>query len=124
MILYRPVGEKELDLIRNTNYTSFPPRLPSQPIFYPVLNIRYAEEIAERWNTKDANSGYKGYVTSFEIEDDYISKYEPHQVGASYHLEYWIPAEQLEEFNRHIKGKIQVIRSYINEKSKESLERS
>lgn len=116
MILYRPVGEQELALIKNSNDTCFPPRLPSQPIFYPVLTVRYAEEIAGRWNTKDANSGYKGYVTRFEIEDDFISKYEPHQAGASYHMEYWIPAEELEEFNRHIIGKIQVIRSYTNEK--------
>ena len=52
MILYRPVGEQELALIRESGYTAFPPRLPEQPIFYPVLNEQYAVEIASKWNTK------------------------------------------------------------------------
>ena len=46
MILYRPVGTKELELIRESNYRIFPPRLADQPIFYPVLNEQYATEIA------------------------------------------------------------------------------
>ena len=50
MILYRPVGTAELELITESGFTRFPPRLPEQPIFYPVLNERYAREIAERWN--------------------------------------------------------------------------
>ena len=76
MLLYRPVGEIELQLIKDSGYKSFPPRLPEQPIFYPVLNCRYAEEIAEKWNTKDVKSGKKGYVLEFEIDDDYISKFD------------------------------------------------
>ncbi len=40
MILYRPVGTKELELIAESGYREFPPRLPSHPIFYPVLNER------------------------------------------------------------------------------------
>lgn len=48
MILFRPVGRAELELIEKTNYIAFPPRLPQQPIFYPVLNQKYAEEIAQR----------------------------------------------------------------------------
>lgn len=109
MRLYRPVGQAELDLIIATDYSSYPPRLPEQPIFYPVLNEKYAREIAEKWNKKSADSGYAGYVTTFQIDDDYISKYTVQTVGASYHQEFWIPAEKLEEFNRHIIGKIHVI---------------
>ena len=37
MTLYRPVGREELALIEASGYKSFPPRLPEQPIFYPVL---------------------------------------------------------------------------------------
>lgn len=113
MILYRPVGEKEKILIEESGYTAFPPRLPEQPIFYPVLNERYACEIAKRWNTKDARSGYQGYVTRFEVEDKYISGYEIQTVGDVYHQEFWIPAEELSEFNRHIVGKIEIIRKYL-----------
>lgn len=50
MILYRPVGSKELELIKKSNYRRFPPRLTEQPIFYPVLNEQYATEIASSWN--------------------------------------------------------------------------
>lgn len=112
MILYRPVGKAELRLIEESGYTAFPPRLPEQPIFYPVLNERYATEIAQRWNTKDKQSGNKGYVTRFEVDDAFVSKYQPQKVGASYHQELWIPAEELEEFNRHIVGTIEVIKSF------------
>ena len=109
MRLYRPVGQAELDLIIAAGGCSYPPRLPGQPIFYPVLNEKYAREIAEKWNKKSADSGYAGYVTTFEIDDAYISKFDIQTVGASYHQEFWIPAEDLEEFNRHIIGKIEVL---------------
>ena len=42
MYLYRPVGLNELALIYDSNMLKFPPRLPEQPIFYPVLNQDYA----------------------------------------------------------------------------------
>lgn len=109
MRLYRPVGQAELDLIAEADYCAYPPRLPEQPIFYPVLNEKYAREIAEKWNRKSADSGYVGYVTTFEIDDGFISNYAVQTVGASYHQEFWIPAEDLEEFNRHIIGKIRII---------------
>ena len=110
MILYRPVGEQELTLISKNGYTAFPPRLPEQPIFYPVLNEQYATEIAEKWNTRDKLSGYKGYVTRFEVDDGFLASYQVQTVGRSYHQEYWIPAEDLAEFNRHIIGKIEIIK--------------
>ena len=110
MILYRPVGETELSLIKESDYRLFPPRLPEQPIFYPVLNEQYASEIAYKWNSKD---GKKGYVTRFEIDDEYISKFKVQTVGALYHQEYWIPAEELTEFNVHIKRAIEVIATFM-----------
>lgn len=109
MILYRPVGEQELVLIQESGYTAFPPRLPEQPIFYPVLNEQYAIEIASKWNTRDPSSGCKGYVTRFQVDDGFLSRYAVQTVGRSYHQEYWIPAGDLAEFNRHIAGKIQII---------------
>jgi len=112
MLLFRPVGEAELKLIEKTSYTAFPPRLPEQPIFYPVINQKYAEEIAQRWNTKDINSQYKGYVLKFDVDDTYISKFQVQTVGKSYHQELWVPAEELENFNNFIIGKIQVVKVY------------
>ena len=111
MILYRPVGTKELELIKESCYTKYPPRLPEQPIFYPVLNEKYATEIASGWNVK-YNDDHKGYVTKFEIDDAYSHQFEIHTVGASYHQELWVPAEELETFNQHILGQIQVISEF------------
>jgi hypothetical protein len=110
--LYRPVGRKELELIAATAYRAFPPRLPEQPIFYPVLNREYAEQIARDWNTKDATSGFAGFVLEFEVDADYLARFEIKKVGGSNHLEYWIPAEELDEFNRHICGEIRVLQSF------------
>ena len=109
MRLYRPVGQAEYDLIAQSGFTAYPPRLPEQPIFYPVLNDRYAREIAEKWNKRYADSQYTGFVTTFEIDDAYISQFLVQTVGASYHQELWIPAEELENFNHHIIGTISLL---------------
>jgi len=104
--LYRPTGEKELALIRLSEWRGFPPRLPEQPIFYPVLNEEYATQIARDWNTRD---GGTGYVLRFQVESDYLDKFPVQTAGARVHQEYWIPAEELEEFNRHILGCIEIV---------------
>jgi hypothetical protein len=106
--LYRPVGQAEFDLIRGADFRAFPPRLPEQPIFYPVLNEPYATKIARDWNTKDAASGFTGYVLRFEVRKEFLARYEVHTVGDSSHREYWIPARELEHFNQNIKGRIEV----------------
>lgn len=111
MILFRPVGTKELELIAESDYKKYPPRLPEQPIFYPVLNEKYAVEIASQWNVT-YNEDHKGYVTRFEIEDAYAAQFEVHVVGSNYHKELWIPAEELDIFNQHIIGYIQVISEF------------
>src|SRR5215469_6736573 len=108
-ILYRPVGRKELELIRASGFRAFPPRLPSQPFFYPVLNEEYAVQIARDWNTKDESSGYEGYVLKFEVRTQFLEQYEVHVVGNSMHQEYWIPAENLAELNQNIASAIDVI---------------
>jgi len=113
MTLYRPVGQKELDLIAESGYAEFPSRLDWQPIFYPVLHKEYAAQIASEWNTKDAASGYVGYVLEFEVDDAYLSQFPVHTVGAGLHREYWIPSEALRAFNGHISGKIRVIQKYV-----------
>lgn len=113
--LYRPVGQKELDLIAESDFNEFPPRLAEQPIFYPVLNEEYAVQIARDWNAKFNKDGV-GFVTRFEVRREFINKYEPQIVGGQQHQEYWIPAEDLPEFNRNIVGKIEVISKFENSK--------
>ncbi|RYG72208.1 ADP-ribosylation/crystallin J1 [bacterium] len=117
MILFRPVGVKELELIAGLGFKAFPPRLEIQPIFYPVLNFDYAAQIARDWNTKDPVSGYAGFVTRFEIDDEYAAKFEVQTVGTrGRHDELWVLAEELEAFNSHLTGPIEVIASFIGER--------
>jgi hypothetical protein len=98
-----------LDLIRESGWREFPPRLPEQPIFYPVLNEEYATQIARDWNTRD---GGTGYVLRFAMAADYLAQFPVQTAGACIHQEYWIPAEELAEFNRHIAGPIEVLREF------------
>ena len=110
--LFRPVGQFELDLIAANGFKAFPPRLPEQPIFYPVLNEEYATQIARDWNTKDVRSGFTGYVLEFDVDSEFLSRYDVQKAGGAQHLEYWIPAEALNEFNRHIVGEIRVVSKF------------
>lgn len=109
--LYRPVGTKELELIANSDYKKFPPRLPDQPIFYPVMNEDYARQIAKDWNSR-INEDKQGFVTAFEVLAKHVDKYNREVVGGSTHEEIWVPAEKLNEFNDAIVGGIKVIAKY------------
>ncbi|WP_370468274.1 hypothetical protein [Parvularcula maris] len=109
--LFRPVGSAELEKIKATDMRRFPPRLPEQPIFYPVTNQGYAEEIAKSWNTRYNRDGV-GYVTAFDVDADYLSRFERKVVGAVRHEELWVPAEDLPEFNDHIRGAIRIVAEF------------
>jgi hypothetical protein len=110
--LYRPVNQAELDLIEASGWRKFPPRLPEQPIFYPVMNEAYAIQIAREWNVPAYGIGY---VTRFAVNSDYVSKFTVENVGGLIHDELWIPAEELETFNANIVGLIEVIQKYERE---------
>ena len=107
--LWRPVGPKELELIEAAEMRAFPPRLPEQPIFYPVLTEDYAVKIARDWNVPASGVGY---VTRFEVRKDFLDRYDIQEAGGRAHREYWIPAEDLEAFNAAIVGTIEVVREY------------
>ena len=116
MILYRPVGVAELRLIEALEMRAFPPRLEIQPIFYPVLNFEYAAQIARDWNTKDPVSGFAGFVTRFEIDDEYAACFPVQTVGTrGRHDELWVLAEELAEFNTHIVGQIEVVAKFYGD---------
>jgi hypothetical protein len=110
--LFRPTGEQELVLIRDSGWRIFPPRLPDQPFFYPVLNEEYAAQIARDWNTRD---GGVGYVLRFQVNAAFLARYTVRTVGARVHREYWIPAEDIEEFNRNLIGPIEIVASFRGE---------
>ena len=107
--LWRPVGPEELRLIRQLGMRAFPPRLPEQPIFYPVLSEDYAIKIAREWNVRASGSGY---VTRFRVRRNFLTKYQPHEAGGKKYLEYWIPAEQLSALNEALIGQIEVVATF------------
>lgn len=112
--LYRPVGTKELELIANSGFSAYPPRLPDQPIFYPVMNEAYARQIAKDWNSR-INDDKVGYVTRFAVREEVCNQYNREVVGDKTHEELWVPAEELDAFNQAIVGKIEVIAKYEND---------
>ncbi|KPH07650.1 ADP-ribosylation/crystallin J1 [Rhizobium acidisoli] len=107
--LWRPVGPEELALIHELDMRGFPPRLPDQPIFYPVLSEDYAVRIARDWNVPRSGSGF---VTRFEVKKDYLDGHSVQEAGGRAHLEYWIPAEEMDQFNAAIVGIIDVTKTF------------
>ena len=110
--LWRPTGPEELKLVEESGWKEWPPRLPEQPIFYPVTTEEYAVKIARDWNVPASGSGF---VTRFEVRKDYLDNYEVQEAGGKAHTEYWIPAEDIDDFNDAIVGQIEVVRSFPEE---------
>lgn len=102
---------EELNLISDSDWTKFPPRLFHQPIFYPVTNVEYARQITQEWNLPSYGNGF---VVSFDMDADYLKQFKEEKVGLDHHTELWIPSEDLEEFNGHIIGEIKVLEGYTN----------
>jgi len=107
---------QELALLWDSGMREFPPRLAHQPIFYPVANLEYAQQIAREWNTKEPTAA--GYVTQFDITDSHINAFEPRVAGTSQHVEFWIPAEELSEFNSAIQGMVHVDQGFFGSEFK------
>lgn len=104
--LWRPVGPAELQLIQEAGMRAFPPRLPEQPIFYPVLTKSYAIKIARDWNVPASGAGF---VTRFRVFKSFLDRYDVHEAGGRDRLEYWIPAEDVAAFNAAIIGEIEIV---------------
>ncbi len=105
--------------MRASGWTAWPPRLAGQPIFYPVLNEDYAIQIARDWNAKDPSTGYRGFVTRFQVRAAHLGRYDVKTVGSHVHQEYWIPAEELDEFNQNIVGLIEVVHEFHGDRHAE-----
>lgn len=106
MKLYRPTGINELRLVYQAGMRAWPPRLDGQPIFYPVLNLEYAEQIARDWNAP--SDCFAGFATSFEVASPYVDQFEIKVVGGSQHEELWVPAESLPDLNRNLTSAIKI----------------
>src|SRR5437667_1796790 len=114
MILWRPVGFHEMAKVFEAGMKGFPPRLPEQSIFYPVLVQEYADQTAATWNTKE--EPFVGYVIEMEILDEYGARFTPQTVGSAIHRELWVPSEELAEFNNQHTKPVSVRRAYFGPK--------
>ena len=112
VVMYRPTGPEEYQLVADSDFTEWPPRLAGQPIFYPVTNETYAREITEQWNIRDSGVGY---VFTFLVKRSFVDSYSLEKVGGKNHTEWWIPAEKMTELNDSIVGKIEMIGRYPSE---------
>ncbi|MCS6624760.1 ADP-ribosylation/crystallin J1 [Roseibacterium beibuensis] len=101
----------ELAKISSSDWTAFPPRLPEQPIFYPVMNQAYAEQIARDWNSLHEPAKV-GHVLAFDLPDDVTDRWPVQIAGGRVHEELWVPAEELGAFNKMIVGPIRRIATY------------
>lgn len=110
--LWRPTGPAELALVRDSGWREWPPRLPEQPIFYPVLNEDYAVRIAREWNLPREG---ERHVTRFHVQTRFLSRYPVRQAGGRTIVELWVPAEEMTEFNAHIQGPIELVRSFLSQ---------
>jgi hypothetical protein len=112
VVLFRPVGLRELELIAASGWRQYPRRFVWQPIFYPVVTREYARAIATQWNSKESEAGHCGFVTEFDIDDEFAGRYPVQQLGGGpIYRELWVPAAELDEFNAHIRGPIRVVES-------------
>lgn len=107
--LWRPVGPDELTLIEQAGMRAFPPRLPEQPIFYPVTTEDYAIKIARDWNVRASGCGF---VTRFQVLKAYLDQHDVQIAGGKAHQEYWIAAEDMDAFNAAIVGEIAVTHEF------------
>lgn len=112
MKLFRPTGLKELVLVRDSGWASWPPRLPDQPIFYPVTTFGYAEKIARDWNSVLPAPDNMGFVTEFTISEAAARRYPVEEAGGREHRELWVPAEELGWFNGELTSTIRIVSAY------------
>lgn len=108
--LWRPTGPKELDLVRASQWRAWPPRLPEQPIFYPVLDEDYAIRIARDWNVKH-DGAWPSSLGSRSSRSSCAGTPSSRPAGRTI-LELWVPAEELDEFNAHIVGEIRLTHEF------------
>ena len=93
-----------------SGWRRWPPRLPEQPIFYPVLNEEYATMIARDWNVKQSTERATSPSSRFGRTSSTARGSSGRRADTI--LEYWIPAEDLDALNENIIGTIDVVAEY------------
>jgi hypothetical protein len=60
---------------------------------------------SRKTGTPEIRQSVLASLTRFAVKTSYLSKFAVQKVGGFIHEEYWIPAEELPEFNANIVGK-------------------
>ena len=104
LTLYHPVTPEELDQIKRSNWTELPSPREGE-YFYPVPNPLYANDIT--WGAYEPEGAY---VVKFNVPAEYLSRYRMETVDARWQAAYVVPVTDLDDFNRHVVGVIEVVR--------------
>lgn len=107
--LYKPLSPSQLAMVVCSDWRRFKPDSPLQKVFYPKLNVCFAESIARQW---DAAQYSAGYVVRFKLPVGFVSRFETQTVAYEEHREYKIPIADLEEMNNHIEGRIEIVSAF------------
>ncbi len=103
--LYRAVNAEELAALQSLRWKGFPPC--AEAAFYPALNARFALDFI---HSQEGGKKPALYLTRFQIHAGYVRSFEVQTLSGEVHDELWVPAEEWENFNRNIVGRIAVVR--------------
>ncbi len=112
LTLWRPAGLAELRQVAASGWRAWPPRRPEEPLFYPVLSQDYATRIARDWNSRQPAPNDLGFVLRCAIPDRLARCYPERLAGGHDHVELWVPAEDLDEFNAGLEGPIELVAGF------------
>ncbi|MET7835275.1 ADP-ribosylation/crystallin J1 [Micromonospora sediminicola] len=107
-VQWRPLGQQELGLIREAGGRRWPALPPDQTHFFPMLDEGFAIRAAQNWNL----FGPVRYVARFHVETGFLGRYSTRSFGGSAAPMLWVAAEDLDEFNAHIVGSIEIIHEF------------
>ena len=106
--LWRPMGQQELRLVREAGGRRWPALRSHQTHFFPMLDEDFAIRAAQNWNL----FGPVRYVARFHVETGFLGRYSTRSFGGSATPMLWVAAEELDEFNAHIVGSIEVVHEF------------
>ena len=95
VLLYRPVGQAELDLVAASDWLEFPLQLPEPPVFY----------LAPPGPAAGLPGTGPGYLLRLAVDADYVAHFE---AAGPEPAELRVPTAELAGFNRRITGRIEV----------------
>jgi hypothetical protein len=73
------------------------------------LYTHLPNDTLQEWNVPAKGIGH---VVQFAVDSEFLKRYTVQNVGGAIHDELWVPAEELEEFNAHIVGLVELVETH------------